>query len=99
MPESISVEASAHQSKQRSYTNTDTDVRELSERVYTIDGMVMVLEHAITLLEKLPDTVNTLRETLSAVKNQLYVIWALQLIIITAILGMALEMFKRLPAP
>lgn len=99
MPESIGVEASAHQSKQRSYTNTDSDVRELSEKVYTIDGRVKVLEHCVALLEKLPDVVNTLRDTLSAVKTQMYVTWALQLIMITAIIGMALEMFKRLPAP
>ena len=99
MPESIGVEASARQSKQRSYTNTDTDVRELSERVYTIDGRVMVLEKCVALLEKSVGLLEKIPETIASLKTQMYITWVILMMILTAIIGMAVEMFKRLPAP
>jgi hypothetical protein len=85
---------------------TDTDIRALFDRHYDLEGRVMVLEKCVSLLEKVPESVNalritvdTLREVVSSLKTQVYVTWALQLIIITAIIGMAIEMFKRLPVP
>lgn len=97
---------SAEQNVSSRYVIKDVDTRALSERHYALEGRIMVLEKCVSLLEKVPDTISVLRitvdglrETVASLKTQMYVTWTLQVVIIVAIIGMAFEIFKRLPAP
>lgn len=75
------------------------EAKVLTDRVNDMHGRMMVMESRISDLVKIPELLVTIRETVSGLRNQVKVTWALLVIIIVAMIGTAIGIMAASAGP